>query len=598
MRLVHVGLAAIILIVATIAYLESRPDVSSFDAASHGEFKKAWIASRALTREQLETHLKELRKKAERLEARQLLEVAFRKGWMPGKALDASRLEAQVKELLAEGKGLDANQLLEAAFKKAWMASRDLSRDQLRAMLEPSADPNGVLEPAFEANWRRRAHITYWEKWGSFEAEACQAMVDEFNRTQEEIYCHYIRTSQVDRKAMLAIVGGQPPDLVGLWSENVPPFAEADALMPLDANMAASGLTEDHYIRNYLLLCQHNGKTWTLPTTPATIALFYNKDHYRRRAKELLAAGCDPNRPPQTIAELDRYADALSEFHPDGTPKVMGFIPTEPGWFPSSWPYYFGGALWNEQTGELTPDTPEVIRAFQWLKSYANRYGRQNLTRFQQGFGNYDSPQNAFIDAKVSMVLQGVYFPAFIDRHRPHLRYGVVAFPCVEGVPGPRSLMNEDVIGIPRGCPHPKEAWRFLHWVQTQGLPIICRLQGKHLPIRLPPEQDRRFRQGHPNRFLPVFDGLARAPHSFILPRSVVWREYNDDYRRAFDHVWHWPLPEEELRGLEGAARAEKVQALCRAEIVRTLRGIRLRMEQRMAQKLQRLRMRNERAAR
>jgi multiple sugar transport system substrate-binding protein len=397
---------------------------------------------------------------------------------------------------------------------------------------------------------------------------------------------------------MLAIVGGEPPELVGLWSDNVQPFAEANALLPLDDWMARWGLTDDHYIPNYLELCRsrHDGKTYCLPTTPATIALFYNKDHYRHKAKELIAAGLDPNRPPRTLAELDRYSEAISEFNPDGTPKIMGFMPTEPGWFHASWPYYFGGALWDEKTGELTPDSPEVIRAFEWIKSYANRYGRQNLSRFQQGFGNYDSPQNAFIDGKVSMVLQGVYFPAFIDRHRPHLKYGAVPFPPLAGVPGPRSLMNEDVIGIPRGCKHPEEAWRFVHWVQTDGLPIVCRLQGKHLPIKLPPEADRKFRQAHPNRFLEVFDSLAKSPHSFILPRATIWREYHDDYRRAFDHIWHWPVPEGELAGLTGERRRQKIRQLCREEIVKTFRAMRRRLDERLAQRERRLRMREERS--
>jgi multiple sugar transport system substrate-binding protein len=446
------------------------------------------------------------------------------------------------------------------------------------------ADFDPAIHAPYKDTWNSRVHITYWEKWGSFEAEACQKMVDAFNDSQKDIFVHYIRTSQVDRKAMLAIVGGTPPDVVGLWSENVPPFAEAAALVPLDDLMKTSGLTDEHYIRNYLEIGRYEGHTYALPTTPATIALFYNIDHFRKKTKELEAAGLDPNRPPATLVELDRYADALSEFNPDGTPRVMGFIPTEPGWFHTAWVYYFGGRLWDPNTGAITTDLPANIRAYEWLKTYAARYGRDNLTRFQQGFGNYDSPQNAFIDGKVSMVLQGVYFPAFIDRHRPHLKYGVVPFPCAAGVPGPRSLMNMDVIGIPRGCPHPKEAWRFVYWVQTKGLPIVCRLQGKHLPIRLSPKEDAEFRQAHPNRFLGVFDDLAKAPHSFILPNSIVWREYGDEIRRAFDHIWHWQVPEGPLAKLSGAAKDEKVRQLCREEIVRTLSDISQRMNDRLAQ--------------
>ena len=38
--------------------------------------------------------------------------------------------------------------------------------------------------------------------------------------SQEEIYCHRLQTSQVDRKSMLAIVGESPPDVIGVWARN------------------------------------------------------------------------------------------------------------------------------------------------------------------------------------------------------------------------------------------------------------------------------------------------------------------------------------------------------------------------------------------
>ena len=141
------------------------------------------------------------------------------------------------------------------------------------AWLEPRpdvADFDPRTGVAWKDTWSKRVHITYWEKWGSFEAEAAQKMVDAFNAAQDEVFCHYIRTSQVDRKAMLAIVGGQPPDVVGLWSDNVAPFAEAAALMPLDDLMAGGGLDEGHYIPKYLDMCRYEGRTYVLPTTPVS----------------------------------------------------------------------------------------------------------------------------------------------------------------------------------------------------------------------------------------------------------------------------------------------------------------------------------------
>jgi len=447
----------------------------------------------------------------------------------------------------------------------------------------------------FRTTWTKRVHIAYWEKWGSFERDACQAMVDAFNRSQDRIFVHYINTSQVDRKSMLAIMGGSPPDVVGLWAQNVQPFASAGALLPLDDLMRKSGLRRDRYIPQYLQIGMFHGTVYALPTTPASVALFYNKDHFAAHADALRAAGLDPNRPPRTIEELDRYAEALTEFNPDGTVRVMGFLPTEPGWWNATWGYYFGGRLYDPTTDRVTPDDPANIRAFLWVKKYAEKYGRDRLLRFRAGFGNFDSPNNAFIAGKVSMEMQGVWFPNFIRRHRPHMRFGVAPFPAAAGIPGPRSFLDADVIAIPRGSPHPEEAWEFVCWVQKKGLEILCRLQGKHMPIRHPPPL---FHVGHPNLELPVFEQVAASPYSFILPQLPVWQEYSDEINRAFDHIWNWPVPERELKGLTGAERERRIIEICRPMVEEVLAEVRRRVQAELDRTRRRERLRQQRRSR
>jgi len=431
----------------------------------------------------------------------------------------------------------------------------------------------------FKDTWDTRVHLSYWEKWGSFEADACQAMVDAFNESQDKIFVHYLRTSQVDRKTMLAAIGHDPPDVAGLWNYNVVPFAEGGALEPLDDLMAASGLTRDYYIENYLKLCEYEGKVYALPTAPASIALFYNKDHFRRKAKELRDAGLDPDRAPRTLEELDRYADVLNEFEPDGSPRIMGYLPTEPGWYNHSYGFFFGGELIDAKTGRLTADDPGNVRAFAWAKKYAELYGREKLLQFRSGFGTFDSPFNAFIEGRVSMEMQGVWFPMFIRRHRPQMDFGVAPFPCAEGVKGPRSLLESDVMGIPRGCRHPKEAWTFVHWVQTQGLPIMCRLQGKHVPFKNPPAW---FHEGHPNLEIRIFEDLAMAPDSFIIQATRVQLEYRDRVTQAFEHVWNWPVENYLPAGLTGPDRQRRIEELCREEAERTLRAVREEMQKKL----------------
>ena len=58
-----------------------------------------------------------------------------------------------------------------------------------------------------------KIHVTYWEKWVSFEGVAMQQVVDAFNRSQDRIVVDYYPVSQVDQKTLVATAGGDPPDV-------------------------------------------------------------------------------------------------------------------------------------------------------------------------------------------------------------------------------------------------------------------------------------------------------------------------------------------------------------------------------------------------
>ena len=94
------------------------------------------------------------------------------------------------------------------------------------------------------------------------------------------------------------------------------------------------------------------------------------------------------------------------------------------------------------------------------------------------------------------------------------------------------------------------------------------------MPVTEPPPN---FREGHPHLELEVFERVAASPHAFIQPRIRIWREYQHEMSKAFEHTWNWPVPE--LTGLEGAERQREVDDLCRAEIERTLREVTSRMQ-------------------
>jgi ABC-type glycerol-3-phosphate transport system substrate-binding protein len=375
-----------------------------------------------------------------------------------------------------------------------------------------------------------RIRVAYWEKWTGFEADAMRRVVNAFNRRQKRIWVEMLTVSQIDQKMSLATAGGTPPDVCGLWSANINVYAERGALMPLDSYLRRAGITRADYIPAYWDLCSCKGRMWCLPSTPASLALHWNKRLFRQ-------AGLDPDKPPRTIEELDRYAERLTERTADGRIARAGFMPAEPGWWNWSWGYYFGGRLWDGR-GRITADEPENVRAFRWVRSYSQKYGTQSLEIFRSGFGNFSSPQNAFLSDKVAMVLQGVWMANFIHKYAPQMEWGAAPFPVPADRPELANVayVECDTLCIPAGAKHPREGFEFIKYVNSiAGSEMLCSGQGKHTPLARTTPQ---FIRNHPNRYIKVFIDVAKRERPFSTPQLGIWAEYSAEMTAAFDRVW------------------------------------------------------------
>jgi ABC-type glycerol-3-phosphate transport system substrate-binding protein len=353
-------------------------------------------------------------------------------------------------------------------------------------------------------------------------------MVDAFNKAYEgRIRVVHETISQIERKLLVAIAGGNPPDVAGSYAFCVAPYADRNALEPLDGRLAEAGIARDAYIPVFWNMCEHRGRMWALPTTPATVALHWNKRLFRD-------AGLDPDKPPATLAELDALAEQLTRRDADGQLAQVGFLPQEPGWWNWAWGYWFGGELWDgEHT--VTADSPENVRAFEWVQSYSKKYGTEAIRRFASGFGNFSSPQNAFLSGKVAMQIQGVWMHNFIEQYAPGMQWGAAPFPSAVAGMDDVTLADEDVIVIPRGSRHPREAWEFIRFVQSQpGMEILCMGQRKFSPLR---EASAGFWEQHPHPYITLFRDLALSPHCHGLPKMGVLREYQREMGNAFDRV-------------------------------------------------------------
>lgn len=428
-----------------------------------------------------------------------------------------------------------------------------------------------------------RVIVDYWEKWTGFEGEAMQAVIDDFNASQTNIFVRKLTVSNIDRKMMLATAGGNPPDIAGLWSHNIPVYAEKGALTPLNRLLEEAGISRTNYIPVFWDLCELHGFMWALPATPATVALHWNKKMFRD-------AGLDPDRPPRSIAELDRMGEQITlvevvrngkrmrvrfpELTQDERENqrfdiiTLGFTPSEPGWWNGMWGYWFGARLWDGRR-KVTAASPENIEAFTWFQSYTKKYGLNNLRKFGAAFGNFASPQNPFLAGQVAMVLQGVWMYNFIDKYAPDLEWSAAPFPSKDPETLPNVTLAEcDVLVIPHGARHVREAFEFIRYVNSPpAMEKLCLGQRKFSPLATYSEN---FVRNHPNPHIRLFVELAQSTNALYVPRIPIYNEYIEEMNVACDRIFNLlATPEQALQDVEQRVQWKFDRVLRRWDLIK-----------------------------
>ena len=399
--------------------------------------------------------------------------------------------------------------------------------------------------------------VTYWEKWTGFEKDAMQKTVDKFNKSQDKIYVDMLTISGIDRKVIVATAGGVPPDIAGVWTSTLPILADKGAIIDLTEYFQKAGISQENFIPFVWKVMSHRERVWGMITTPASLALHWNK----RMFKE---GGFDPNVPPKTIEELNYYSDRLTIFEDTKTRKKhsyyelvkrfgneekatkhieenklsmiqAGFLPSEPGWWSWSWGYFFGGKIY-EEPDKITANSKENIEAYKWVQSFMRKYGEYNVKKFSSGFGQFSSPQNAFLSAKIAMVIQGVWMYNFIEKYSPGMQWDAAPFPTITKKMYGITLVAGDALVIPKGALNPDAAFEFIKFLaKPENMEILCGEQRKFSPLA---EVTSAFHKNHKHPNIKIFRKMAESEYTFFVPRVGIWNEYSRDIEEAFSRIW------------------------------------------------------------
>jgi len=340
-------------------------------------------------------------------------------------------------------------------------------------------------------------------------------------------------------KLVVSVVAGSPPDAVVLYGTST--WAVAGVLETLDSYIERDGLGEDDFWPASWREVQWDGHVWAVPlTSDPNFAFVWNKDVFAEN-------GIPVDYGPETIAEMDSYTRKLTETDIDGNLKRVGVVPWWVYGYANSlftWGIIFGGDFYNYDTQQVTTDDRNVVRALEWMKSYADTYGFEAI---QQSGANF---------SQGTQVMTLYHYVALrnLKVHAPEINYGMGFIPYLEGS-GRRHVgwVGGWKIGIPVGVKDPDASWELISWLcaSPKGSTLYTQKVRELTGYRKSPIYDELLDDPEMASYVQI---LANSPYH--RPAIPVQSINMDEMDRAVDSVLKNEKPP--LQALKEAA--ERVQ--------------------------------------
>ena len=278
-------------------------------------------------------------------------------------------------------------------------------------------------------------------------------LVKDFNALNTGIKVEFrqIQFDDVVSEAMRAYSTGQAPDIIAVDNPEHALFASRGAFLDLTDMIAKSEVVKtENYFPGPLASTMWDGKNFGIPKATNTIALYYNKDMFK-------AKGLDPDKPPQTWAELVETARTLT----DPAANVYGLTfsakANEEGTFQF--------LPWAQMAGASyeSINTEGAVKALDTWKTIIDEKlaSPDTLTRSQ-----WDST-GTFNSGNAAMAISG---PWELDRMVEEAKFdwGVALLPVPEEGAERSSAMGDFNWAIFANSEHPEEAFKVLEYFVSQ----------------------------------------------------------------------------------------------------------------------------------
>ena len=382
--------------------------------------------------------------------------------------------------------------------------------------------------------------VLMWTQSTSESLASQQRIVDEFNAQSEdvEVTLEQIPPGEVTDSAKLitAVRGGTGPDCYNLDRFIVAERAASGLLQ--DLSQLLSDNDADPELGNYIEFAANeakfDGKPYALPFDTDVRALYYNRTMLEEAGVDLTLF--DAENGPMTWDQLKEAVAPLNVDNESGDNfATMGFVP----YFNQAWHYTYGfswGAeFFDQEACEVTPNTPEMIEAMQWVYDYCAELDPAKVQSFIQAARRPGAPpqESPYIQGRLATMITGDWNIATTANYAPDMDYGITYIPVPEEGMESQTWAGGWSLVIPQGAKEPEAAIKFLLFACGEEGQRIYTEDTAHIPtINSLREEKDLYQERH------LFFVEQLMPQAHNRPPLPVGAKYWDDLTAAFEKIW------------------------------------------------------------
>jgi multiple sugar transport system substrate-binding protein len=311
----------------------------------------------------------------------------------------------------------------------------------------------------------------------------------------------------------------------------IPEYVASGLLEPVDGYMSAEFRSQ--FIP--LLInegSQYEGRTFGLPITVSSRALYYNKDLFKQ-------AGLTT--PPANWADLKNAAEAI---HKLGADK-FGFGIQGKEAETSTYFYYFlwgnGGEILSTDGTRPAFDGPEGQAAAQFLKEMIDG----GLTQPNPAESVRKDMETAFVEGKLGMVITGPWLATRLKAEAPSLNYGLSTIPYQTTA---TTLAAQDTLILFKQAENKEAAWKFVQFLYADEYRLKYALGDGVLPEKISVAENSQITENPAYNFF-----MEKLPTGRFEPLNVKSADISTVVAEALRSAYRNEISPEEALNIAAA---------------------------------------------